>query len=75
MFTPRAPDGSAGEPMLLADYFAVSEDKLQKLSADVLVELHVSGALRQIHAHLDSLFNWERLVARSATRMPVAGRA
>jgi hypothetical protein len=71
-FTPREADGTAGPPIQLADYFAVSEEKLAALPADKINELHVSGALRQIYAHLTSLLNWDRLVAKTATRSPVA---
>lgn len=67
-FTPRQPDGSMGAPIQLADYFAVSEEKLLQLPAEVVLELHKSGALRQIYAHLVSLLNWERLMSRTAKR-------
>jgi hypothetical protein len=72
-FTPRDANNNPGQPVMLADYFAVSEEKLAALPAEVVMELHASGALRQLHAHLDSMQNWERLVARSMT--PVAANA
>jgi len=71
-FTPRAPDGTAGEPIQLADYFAVSEEKLAALPAAKIAELNASGALRQIYAHLTSMLNWDRLVTKTAIRSPVA---
>ena len=74
-FTPQAETGELGQPVMLADYFAVSDRKLTELPAEVVMELHLSGALRQIYAHLDSIQNWERLVARSATRNAVVGHA
>ena len=74
-FTPRLPDGSNGAPVQLADYFAVSEEKLTRLPADKVLELHASGALRQIHAHLNSMFNWERLVTKTAGRPIPAANA
>ena len=74
-FTPRLADGTQGQPVQIADYFAVSEEKLNALSDKDLRELHVTGALRQISAHLISMFNWERLIGRAATRPPVAGHA
>ena len=67
MFTPSLPDGSVGEPQLMAEYFAVSEEKLGKLPADKVAEMFANGALQQIHAHLMSLMNWQRLVTRSFT--------
>ena len=63
-------DGTQGEPMQLSDYFAVSEEKLRALPADKLVELRDTGALQQIYAHLNSLLIWDKLVARTLSRMP-----
>lgn len=65
MFTPQNPDGSAGDPVKLADYYGVSEAKLNALPAETLVELRTTGALQQIYAHLMSLLNWDRLVSRT----------
>jgi len=65
MFTPQNPDGSAGEPVRLADYFGISEAKLNALPADKLVELRDTGALQQIYAHLSSLLNWDKLVSKT----------
>jgi hypothetical protein len=70
-FTPRHPDGSPGVPVQIADYFAVSETKLNTLPEADLRDLLVTGALRQIHAHLISLFNWERLMNRVGQRGPL----
>lgn len=78
-FTPRRPDGSAGEPQMVAEYFAVSEEKLKALPADKYIALRDNGALMQIHAHLMSLLNFDRLVfetiARAAAAQPVAANA
>ncbi len=77
-FTPRNPDGSAGEPQKLAQYYAVSEDKLKALPAEKLAELRDNGALGQIYAHLVSLLGWDRLVAMTMDRtdpVPAAGNA
>ncbi|MGV9008392.1 SapC family protein [Brevundimonas sp.] len=62
-FTPRNADGTAGTVQKIAEYFAVSEDKLKALPADKLVELRDNGALGQIYAHLVSLLGWDRLIA------------
>lgn len=64
-FTPPGPDGQPGETVKLAEYYGVSEAKLNALSAEDLVALRDSGALQQIYAHLSSLQNWERLVGRT----------
>ncbi|MDI6623781.1 MAG: SapC family protein [Brevundimonas sp.] len=78
-FTPRNPDGTPGAPQKIAEYFAVSEDKLKALPGDKLVELRDNGALGQIYAHLVSLLGWDRLVAiafqRAAAAQPTAGNA
>ncbi len=63
-FTPGNPDGTpAGPPQNVAEYFAISEEKLQALPADKLKELVANGALPQIYAHLTSLLGWDRLIA------------
>ncbi len=77
-FTPRNPDGTAGQPQKLAEYFAVSEDRLKTLPADKLAELRDNGALGQIYAHLVSLLGWDRLIAMAfqrAAAMPAAANA
>jgi hypothetical protein len=67
-FTPMNPDGTQGEPQKIAEYFGVSEDKLNALPAEKLVEIRDNGALGQIYAHLLSLVGWDRLVALAMTR-------
>jgi len=66
-------------PQKIAEYFAVSEDKLKALPADKLAELRDNGALGQIYAHLVSLLGWDRLIAiafqRAAAAQPTAGNA
>ena len=78
-FTPTNPDGTPGQPQKIAEYFAVSEEKLNKLPPEKLVELRDNGALGQIYAHLLSLVGWDRLVAialaRAANQQPVAANA
>ena len=77
-FTPRDEQGNPGEPQKLADYFAVSEDKLKALPAEKLAELRDNGALGQIYAHLVSLLGWDRLIAMAFARaaaMPTAANA
>jgi hypothetical protein len=78
VFTPRDENGNPGEPQKLADYFAVSEDKLKALPAEKLAELRDNGALGQIYAHLVSLLGWDRLIAMAfqrAAEMPTAANA
>ena len=78
VFTPRNPDGTAAAPQKIAEYFAVSEDKLKALPAEKLVELRDNGALGQIYAHLVSLLGWDRLIALTFQRnaaQPAAANA
>jgi len=67
-FTPANPDGTPGEPVQLAEYFAVSEDKLKALPDAKYLELRDNGALGQIYAHLHSLLGWDKLVAIALDR-------
>jgi hypothetical protein len=71
-FTPRFPDGTEGAPQLIAEYFAVSEDKLKALPADKLIRLRDSGALAQVYAHLTSLLGFERLIFETSQRQAAA---
>jgi hypothetical protein len=78
VFTPRDEKGNPGQPQKLADYFAVSEEKLKALSPQKLAELRDNGALGQIYAHLVSLLGWDRLIAlafQRAAEMPTAANA
>lgn len=65
--TPTNADGTAGEPQPLAEFFAVSEEKLKALPAAKLKELIDNGAVAQIYAHLTSLIGWDRLIAVTVT--------
>lgn len=67
-FTPVNADGSAGEPQQIAEYFAVSEEKLKALPEAKIKELFDNGALAQIYAHLNSLLGWDRLIALAIAR-------
>jgi hypothetical protein len=67
-FTPMNPDGTPGQPQRIAEYFGISEPKVQALGAEKLKELAGNGALGQIYAHLISLTGWDRLIALSVAR-------
>ena len=79
IFTPRNPDGTSAAPQKIAEYYAVSEDKLKALPAEKLAERRDNGALGQIYAHLVSLLGWDRLIAmafqRAAAAQPAAGNS
>ena len=74
---PVATVGAEPEQVLIAEYFAVSEEKLNALPVEKLVELRDNGALAQIYAHLISLLGWDKLIALALTQQnqPVAGNA
>jgi hypothetical protein len=61
-------DGTPAERQKIADYFAVSEEKLRALPAETLKSLSDRGILAAIHAHLISLSNWQRLVNMTLRR-------
>lgn len=67
-FTPANPDGTPGETQKIAEYFGVSEEKLNKIPQEKFIELRDNGALAQIYAHLLSLVGWDRLVALAMTK-------
>lgn len=55
-------DGTEAPLQKIADYFAISEEKLKALPADKLKDFADRGYLAVAHAHLVSLGNWQRLV-------------
>ncbi|MEI9965548.1 MAG: SapC family protein, partial [Caulobacteraceae bacterium] len=67
-YVPNNPDGTAGEPQKVAEFFAVSDAKLAALPDSKILELRANGALQQIYVHLNSLFGWDRLIARALAR-------
>ncbi len=68
-YTPVGPDNQpAGPTQTVAEFFAVSEDKLKALPDDKLRQMVDTGALAQVYAHLTSLFGWDRLIANSLQR-------
>ena len=73
-FAPTNPDGTLGEPQKIAEYFGVSEEKLNKLPPEKYIELRDNGALTQIHAHLLSLLGWDKLIAIALQRQAVDAR-
>lgn len=57
----------------IANFFGVNVDKLNAIPADTLQELHQNGFLSYIFAHLFSLENWNRLLAKRSAMMAAAG--
>ena len=61
-FQGRNADGSNAPQQKIADYFAISEEKMRGLDAPTLKDFHDRGFIAVAHAHLISLSNWQRLV-------------
>ena len=74
-YTPALPDGAPGAPQEVAEYFAVSEDRLKALPDDKIRNLLDNGALNQIFAHLNSLNGWDRLISIALARQSGAAPA
>lgn len=53
-----------GKEETIASYVAIDAAKLADLDKDVIYDLHTDGTMSFILAHLFSLENWQRLVAR-----------
>jgi len=68
-FQPRDQQGNpVGEPQVIANYWAISGDKLKAASPEVLAELRDNAYLGAIYAHMLSIAQWELLIARAARR-------
>lgn len=75
-FQPRDQQGNpVGEQQKIADYWAVSEEKLNALSGEQYLELKNNGAIGAIYAHLISLLNWPRVIQRAVRANQQAGTA
>lgn len=61
-------DGTPGERQKIADYFAISEDRLRALGDAQLRELNDKGYIGVAYAHILSLNNWQRLVNMTMRR-------
>jgi hypothetical protein len=74
-FQPRDPQGrEVGPQQKVADYWAISEERLNALAPDKYLELRNNGALGACYAHLVSLLNWSKVIQR-AVRTPPPGQA
>lgn len=68
--TPKDQRGNpVGEEILIAEFFAVEEPKVHKLSGEQLTALRDTGALAYIYAHLISMSNWEKLITMEVNRI------
>ena len=75
VFQPRDPQGNeVGPQQKVADYWAISEEKLNALAPEKYLELRNNGALGACYAHMVSLLNWSKVIQR-AVRTPPTGQA
>jgi len=74
-FQPRDAQGNeVGPSQKVADYWAISEERLNALPPEKYLELRNNGALGACYAHLVSLLNWSKVIQR-AVRVPPPGQA
>ena len=67
-FTPRDPNGNEGPQQKIADYWAVSEEKLNALPAEKFIQLRDNGGLGAIYASMVSLLKWPTIIQRAMRR-------
>lgn len=67
-FQNQNPDGTPAERQKIAEYFAITDEKLRALPEKTLKELSDNGMLAAAHAHMISLGNWQRLVNMTLRR-------
>ncbi len=61
-------DGSLADKQKIADYFAITDEKLRGLDAKTTKEFMDNGYLSVAYAHMLSLGNWQRLVNMTLVR-------
>jgi len=61
-------DGSPAEKQKIADYFAITDERLRGLDEKTSKEFLSNGYLAVAHAHIISLGNWQRLVNMTLRR-------
>jgi hypothetical protein len=64
----RMPDGTE-QNQVLAEYFAIDENKLNNLPNDQFLRLKENGALGPIYAHMVSLLLWPKIIQRAMMRV------
>ena len=62
------PDGSQAERQKIADYFAVTDEKVRGLDEKTTKEFVGNGYMAVAYAHMLSLGNWQRLVNMTLER-------
>jgi hypothetical protein len=65
--TNRRPDGQE-EQQVIAEYFAIDEEKLGAMSNEQFIQLKDNGALGPAYAHMVSLLQWPKIIQRAMLR-------
>jgi hypothetical protein len=65
-------DQNSGETRKIAEYFGISEQKLNDLPAETYGQLRDEGYLAPIYAHMISLNRWDRILNRAIRRNQAA---
>ncbi len=68
-------DGTLAEKQKIADYFAITDEKLRGLDEKTLKQLMDNGTLAAAYAHMVSLGNWQRLVTKTLERSQAEAQA
>jgi hypothetical protein len=66
-------DKGEDEKVTIADYFAISEEKLNALPADKFQTLREQGCIAPAYAHLISLLTWPKIIQRALTLAQAQG--
>lgn len=74
-FRPTNPDGSQGAEQRIAEYWAVSEDKLNALPEDKWSMLRKENVLPAVYAHMLSNLHWQKIINRTLRRAQAAQTA
>ncbi len=68
-------DNTTGDSKKVAEYYGVSEQKLNALPTDVYLKLRDEGFLPAIYSHLISLNRWDRILNKAIRRQQAAAAA
>ena len=65
------PPEQGAQQVAISEYFAITEERVNALPDEKIMEIFRNGALAQIYAHLISLNAWDQLMARALARGPM----
>ncbi len=67
-FQGQNPDGTPAEKQKIADYFAITDEKIRALDPKIQAEFINNGFMAVAYSHMISLNNWQRLVNMTLAR-------